>query len=197
MKFLMNIAAIILAILFISCGNDLPIEDDFGDEQFQLLDQNGNTNNFPQMVKGKIAVVGYIFTNCPDICPLTTNNMRMVQDRLKEEEINDGVEFVSVSFDPEVDRPEVLKKYAELRNLDLSNWTLFTGEKKVTDALIKEGGVFAMVGDSTIVNENEKIYYFVHTDRISLVDSEGNIRKNYLGSKLNLDEIVEDIKKLL
>ena len=197
MKLFKQGTAILLMIFLISCGNDLPIEDDFGNGQFRLLDQNGDIKDFPQMVKDKITVVGYIFTNCPDICPLTTNNMRMVQDKLKEEKINDGVEFISISFDPEVDKPSVLKKYAELRNLDLNNWTLLTGEKKVTDALIKEGGVFAMVGDSSVVNKNEKIYYYVHTDRISIMDGEGNIRKNYLGSKLNVEEIVVDIKKLL
>jgi len=187
----------LLIIIFVSCGSDLEIEDTFGTEQFNLVDQNNSPQKFPEIIKGKIAIVGYIFTNCPDICPLTTNNMRLIQDELKKEKINDEVEFVSISFDPEADRPEVLKKFAEIRNLDLNNWIFLTGEKTITDSLIKEAGVIAVVGDSTITKDGKTIYYYVHTDRISLVDEEGNIRKNYLGSKVNVEEIIADVKKLL
>ena len=192
-----NFAFIVfLAGLTFACQS-LPIDGDFGPEQFNLVDQNNTPRKFPEMIKGKIGVVGYIFTNCPDICPLTTNNMRLIQEELKKEKINDEVEFVSVSFDPEADSPEVLKKFAEIRDLDLNNWTFLTGEKAITDSLIKEVGVIAVVGDSSVTKEGEKIYYYVHTDRISLVDEEGNIRKNYLGSRAKIDEVVADIKKLL
>ncbi len=190
-----NLLIIILLFLY-GCGNNLPIEGDFGNEQFDLLTQNGEMIEFPKLIEGKISLVGYIFTNCPDICPLTTNNMKRVQDRLKEDNIK-GVEFVSVSFDPEVDRPAVLKKYAELRNLDESNWTFLTGEKDDIKRLIKEVSVVAVIGDSTVTPENEKIYYYVHTDRISLVDKEGNIRKNYIGSNADIEEIVRDVKSLV
>ncbi len=192
----MRYLPIFVFILFIGCGNNLPIEGDFGNEQFDLLTQNGEMIEFPKFIDNKIAVVGYIFTNCPDICPLTTNNMKLVQDRLKEENVS-GVEFVSVSFDPEVDRPDVLKKYAELRDLDESNWTFLTGEKDDIKRLIKEVSVVAVIGDSTVTPQNEKIYYYVHTDRISLVDKEGNIRKSYIGSNANIEEIVEDVKSLV
>ena len=185
-----------ISIILISCNGSLPKEGNFGGKSFSLQNQNYDDVVFPDLVKGKLAVVGYIFTNCPDICPLTTNNMRIIQDKLKEEKINNDVEFVSISFDPDYDSPEVLKKFAEIRNLDLSNWNFLTGEKTVITDLMKEAEVFAMVGDSTITPSEEKIYYFVHTDRISLIDREGSVRKNYLGSKINIDEIVGDIKEL-
>lgn len=187
--------ALLITLLF-ACQS-LPIEGDYGKEEFQLVDQNNKSQRFPELIKGKIGVVGYIFTNCPDICPLTTNNMRLIQDGLKEEGINDEVEFVSISFDPQTDTPEVLKKFAEIRDLDLNNWTFLTGEKTVTDSLIKEAGVFAMVGDSSVTKDGETIYYYVHTDRISIVDEKGNIRKNYLGSRVDVNEVIADIKKIL
>jgi protein SCO1/2 len=196
MKKLNFVFVVLFAVLVFACQS-LSVEGDFGPEQFDLTDQNNTPRKFPQMIKGKIGVVGYIFTNCPDICPLTTNNMRLIQEELKKEKINDEVEFVSISFDPEVDRPKVLKKFAEIRDLDLNNWTFLTGEKTITDSLIKQVGVIAVVGDSSVTKEGDKIYYYVHTDRISLVDEEGNIRKNYLGSRVKIDEVVADIKKLL
>lgn len=196
MKIIKAVLVFLPMLLFVSCGNDLEIEGNFGTEQFNLLDQNNTPQKFPEIIKDKIAIVGYIFTNCPDICPLTTNNMRLIQDELKKEKINDEVEFVSISFDPEADTPEVLKKFAEIRDLDLNNWIFLTGKKETTDSLIKEAGVIAVVGDSTITKDGKTIYYFVHTDRISLVDGEGNIRKNYPGSKVNIQEVVNDIKEL-
>ncbi len=193
-KILLNI--LLAGLIFISgCGDKLPATDDFRNENFQLVNQNNKPVLFPNIVKGKISIIGYIFTNCPDICPLTTNNMRLIQEKVKEEKI-DGVEFVSISFDPEIDTPEVLRKFAEIRNLDLSNWTFLTGEKIIVDSLIKKVGVFAVPGDSTVLKSGKTIYYYIHTDRIQLIDKDGMTRKNYPGSKINLDEIVSDIKYL-
>ena len=188
---------IILGFIFIliSCKDTLPIEDNFGNNEYKLLTQDSVRVNFPQMIKGKISVVGYIFTNCPDICPLTTNNMRLVQQELNKENIND-VNFVSISFDPDADTPAVLKKYAELRKLDTSNWTFLTGEKPVIKMLMKDANIVAVVGDSTVI-DGKTTYFYVHTDRISLIDADGNIRKNYQGSKANVSEIVKDLKTLI
>lgn len=89
-----------------------------------------------------------------------------------------------------------MKRYAELRRLNTDNWKFLTGKKSVTDALIKNANVIAVVGDSTII-EGETTYFYIHTDRISLFDREGNIRNNYLGSKTDIDQVIKDIKYIL
>jgi len=147
------------------------------------------------LVKGKTTVIGFIFTNCPDICPLTTNNMRLVQEKLKSENI-EGIEFISLSFDPKHDSPSTLSKFAEIRDLDLSNWCFLTGEQAVIDSLLKRSGVFAVPGDTSVTSDGEEMVFYIHTDRISLIDREGRIRANHFGSKADIDEIVEDIKTL-
>ena len=187
--------AFLFSILIYSCGEKFPVVDDFGDNHYNLVDQDNKPVVFPDFVKGNIVVMNYIFTNCPDICPLSTNNMRLIQEQLKKENIK-NVRFVSLSFDPLNDTPDVLTKFAEVRNLDLSNWDFLTGEKKVTDALIKQARVIAVPGDSTILKSGKKIIYYVHTDRISLIDAEGKIRKNFVGSKIDVAGIVNDIKSL-
>lgn len=186
---------LIIGFLLSSCGEKLPVVDALGKTQYRLVDQNNKKVVFPESVKGKLVVINYIFTNCPDICPLSTNNMRLIQERIKKEKIS-GVKFVSVSFDPLQDSPEVLLKFAVIRNLDLSNWTFLTGEKPVIDSLLRKTGIVAVIGDSTIFKDGRKIYYYTHTDRIQLMDAEGKIRKNYKGSTINTDEIVRDIKRL-
>lgn len=186
---------LLLLIFLISCKKEFPVVEDLSKDNYLLIDQSSNSILFPAQYKGKIIVVGYIFTNCPDICPLITNNMRLLQEELKKERLN-NVEFVSISFDPLQDSPEVLKNFAEVRNLDLSNWKFLTGKKSTIDSLIKKVEVFVIPSDSTIFKSGKKIYYYVHTDRIQLFDQEGRVRKNYQGSKINIDEIIEDIKSL-
>lgn len=181
--------------LLAGCGNDFPVIEDLGGSNYQLTNQVKKEVLFPNFVKGKTVIAGYIFTNCPDICPLTTNNMRLIQERLKKENVK-NVQFVSISFDPENDTPEVLKKFAEIRNLDLSTWTFLTGDKPVVDKLMKHVGVVAVPGDSTVFPSGKVTYYYIHTDRIQLIDGEGRIRKNYPGSSINIDEIIDDIKSL-
>ncbi len=195
MKKLLSIIVLIL-ILLTGCGEKLPVVENFSNNHYQLVNQKGEPIVFPDFVKGKIVVMNFIFTNCPDICPLSTNNMRLIQERLNKERIK-NVQFVSMSFDPNNDTPEVLTKFADIRGLDLSNWTFLTGRKSVTDSVIHQANVIAVPNDSTVFKDGRKIYYYIHTDRISLIDNEGRIRKNYIGSKINIDEIVNDIKKLM
>ena len=188
---------IVLTLLMLTgCGEKLPVVENFSNNHYQLVNQKGEPIVFPDFVKGKIVVMNFIFTNCPDICPLSTNNMRLIQERLNKEKIK-NVEFVSLSFDPNNDTPEVLTKFADIRGLDLSNWTFLTGRKSVTDSVIHQANVIDVPNDSTVFKDGRKIYYYIHTDRISLIDTEGRIRKNYIGSKINVDEIVNDIKKLM
>ena len=87
--------------------------------------------------------------------------------------------------------------FAEIRSLDLSNWEFLTGPNNTIKQLLKKVGVVAFIGDSTIFDDGKKTYYYTHTDRIQLIDEDGRIRKNYLGSQVSIDEVVADIKKLL
>lgn len=184
-------ASVTLLLLLFGCKSKFGVVEDLSNESYTLVNQNNESVKFPDRFKGKVAVVGYIFTNCPDICPLTTNNLRLIQKEINEQKIK-NIEFAAISFDPEVDTPEILKEYAELRKIDESNFSFLTGEKETIESLMKRIGIFAIPNDTTMINEKEIIFY-VHTDRISLFDQEGKIRKNYPGSTINIEEITNDI----
>ena len=193
MKKIFTLGLIVFTVF--SCAEKFEVIDDLSKDNFSLVDQTNTPQSFPAITKGKLTVISYIFTNCPDICPLSTNNMRLIQEEIKKENIK-NIQFVSLSFDPKFDTPDVLKKFAGIRNLDLSNWVFLTGEKSVTDSIIKKVGVLAIPNDSTIFKNGRKIFYFVHTDRIQLIDADGKIRKNYKGCTINVREIIADIKSL-
>lgn len=193
-RFFLLIPLLITALLY-SCKPDFPVITDFGNNHYKLVDQDNKEVVFPDFIKNKVTVIGYIYTNCPSICPLTTNNMNKIQQDVKKDGIK-NVDFVSLSFDPDADTPEVLKKYADVRNLDLSNWEFLTGKKSVIDSLVDKSDIFVVKSDSTVFPDGHVTYYYVHTDRIALIDQQGRIRKNYSGSKIDIDEIMKDIKKL-
>ena len=187
---------ILLSVLFISgCGKKLPEDKSIGDQSYSLINQDSSKVIFPDAFKGKILVMSFIYTNCPDICPLTTHNMQTIQEEVKKDNIK-NVQFVELSFDPTRDTPSILKEYGNIRNINYGNFEFLTGKKSVVDTLIHHMNVIAIQGDTTYTKNHQPVYFFTHTDRITLLDQNGNIRNEYRGSKTNIEKIVNDIKTL-
>jgi len=185
-----------ISLLFsISCKNNLPLDKDLTKKSYTLINQDSIVVIFPENIVGHITVMGFIYTHCPDICPMTTHNMYLTEKKLKESGI-ENLKFVALSFDPDRDTPEVLTKFAEIRDLDFNSWTLLTGKKNTVNELMKRFDVKAIKTDEMIDDEGNPEYSMMHTDRISLIDKNGRLRKNYKGSTLNIEEIVNDIKTL-
>jgi protein SCO1 len=185
----------IILLLSISCQEKLPLDKDLTKKSYTLINQDSTEVIFPDNIKGYVTVLGFIYTHCPDICPMTTHNMYLTEKELKKNGIED-VKFVALSFDPDRDSPEVLKKFAEVRELDFNSWTLLTGEKNIVNEMMKRFDVKAIKTDEITDSEGNYEYSMMHTDRISLIDENGKLRKNYKGSTLNIEELVNDIKTL-
>lgn len=183
-----------ILILFTGCGSDLPIEKKIT-SSYSLLDQDSIKVIFPDDYKGKLVVVGFIFTNCPDICPLTINNLQQIQNDLKKQRI-DNVEVLAISFDPLRDTPSILKLNAKVRGIKTDNFHFLTGKQKEIDSLMSAMGITAFTDDTTYTKSGEPIYFFVHTDRISLMDEEGQVRGEYSGSRVKASTVINDIKTL-
>ena len=196
MKNIFRILLITFLISFFnSCYDELPLNKDLTKRSYTFLNQDSVVINFPEIVKDKIAVIGFIYTHCPDICPMTTHNMVLTEERLIEEGIDD-VLFVALSFDPERDSPEVLRKFAEIRDIKFDNWIFLTGDKITTEDLLRRFDVKAIPTDSTFFKDETISYSIMHTDRISLINNKGILKQNYKGSTINIEELINDIKYL-
>jgi protein SCO1/2 len=182
------------SVLLESCSKNLPVVDKI-DRSFTLVNQDSSKIVFPDNYRGRITLMSFIYTNCPDICPLTTNNMINIRKDLNKDGIK-GVQFLELSFDPDRDTPAILKKYAGIRNINDKDFQFLTGEKKVIDSLLKVMNVYAIPGDTTRFKDGTYTYSFIHSDRITLIDRESRIRKEYNGSHADIEEIVNDIKEL-
>jgi len=185
----------VIILFSLSCKENLPLDKDLTKKNYSLINQDSTEVIFPENIVGCITVLGFIYTNCPDICPMTTHNMYLTEKKLKEDGIG-NVKFVAISFDPDRDSPEVLTKFAEIRDLDFSSWTLLTGSKNTINDLMKRFDVKAIKTDENIDEDGKPEYSMMHTDRISLIDANGILRKNYKGSTLNIEELITDIKTL-
>lgn len=190
------ITLFILCILLIyGCNNHFDLNEKVTDSDLILINQDSAIVKYPEFIKNKIAVIGFIYTNCPDICPMTAHNMQLAEEKLTQDDL-DRIKFVLISFDPSRDTPSILKKYAEVRDLNLNHWVLLTGNEKDIKILLKEYDVKAFNDDTTFNEKGEPNYFMIHSDRISLVDANGNLRKNYRGSVANPGELLDDIKNL-
>lgn len=107
---------LLVASLFFSGCNRLPVTENLSGKDYMFLNQDSTEVSFSSAYKGKIVVMSFIYTHCPDVCPLTTNNMQHLQDTLVAKGIR-GVKFVTMTFDPNRDTPSILKEYAEIRGI--------------------------------------------------------------------------------
>ena len=92
----------------------------------ELVTQDGKKVRFyDNVLKGKIVAINFIYTKCPDVCPLDTAALRRVQ-KLLGPRMGRDVHFYSISLDPKNDTPAALKKY--MKTFDLGpGWTFLTG----------------------------------------------------------------------
>jgi len=194
-KILLVLVVTFSLVFIISCYKHFPFDQDITRTQNTFLNQDSVKVEFPKIIKDKITLMAMVYSHCPDICPMTTHNMQLVEQRLPDK-LKNKVKFVIISFDPNRDTPAVLKKFAEIRDINFNNWFLLSGDMNNTKEVMLKFDIKAIPADSTYDDEGELSYSVIHTDRISLIDQAGRLRSNYKGSTADLNMIIEDIKYL-
>jgi protein SCO1 len=94
-----------------------------------LTTQDGQRVRFyDDLLRGKTVAINFIYTNCPDVCPVDTAKLRQVQDLLGDRMGRD-FHFYSISVDPEHDTPAQLRRFMQLYNVG-PGWTFLTGRRQ-------------------------------------------------------------------
>ena len=155
---------------------------------FSFTDQEGRAIT-EKTVEGKIYVADFFFTRCGSICPKLTADMRILQEKFRED---DEVILLSHSVTPEMDSVPVLKKYAEAKGIYSVKWHLLTGNRADIYRLAKkEYYAGDTVGYYQTGNE------FLHTENFILVDKHRRIRGIYNGTlPLEMERLSDDISTL-
>ncbi len=95
---------------------------------------------FDDLIKDKIVVINFIYTSCPNSCPLETARLAKVH-KLLEDRMGKDVFMYSISIDPGTDTPEELAKYAKKFRIG-TGWYFLTGEMDEIDMLRKKLGLY-------------------------------------------------------
>ena len=140
--------------------------------------------------KGKVTVVFFGYTQCPDVCPTTMAELAQVKKALGAD--GDKLQGVFVTIDPERDTPEVLKAY--MASFDPS-FIALRGTLEQTQAAAKEFKVFY----AKVPGKVEGSYTMDHTAGAFVLDGKGNARlfERYGPSGAGLEGLTADIKALI
>ena len=176
---------LVAAALFIGCSRPtrpLPVFHTVG--EFTLTAHTGAEFHSDGMLKGKVWVADFIFTNCQGPCPRMSTQMSRVQAALSD--VPD-IRFVSFTVDPVNDTPEVLAAYAKRYAATPDRWFFLTGTEQALHKLKREAFLLGNVDGS-----------LNHSTRFVLVDRAGRIRKFADTSEASsIPELIEDARALV
>ncbi len=193
-------ASMLLAVRAIGGGEPALIGTDLGRTpapDFTLTDHRGQTVRLSGF-RGKAVVLTFIYTNCPDVCPIIAENLRVANELLPEEARN-RVALVAVTLDPARDTRAALREFTAVHRLtDTPNWFALRGDPATLQQVWRDYGIYpgtnsatpAGVGTPTAGGGEG------HTDGIYFIDPEGRERV-FTRSTTTPQEIAANLAALL
>ena len=155
----------------------------------KLVNQDGRpvgTRGF----RGRALVVTFIYTRCPlpNYCPLMSTNFAQLNAALLNDAgLGKRAHLLSVTLDPEFDKPEVLKSYgASYAGGKFDNWDFATGDPAEVRRLAE---FFGLVYKA----ENGQV---IHSLRTGILTPDGKLFKLYRGNEWKPDEILNDLRSM-
>jgi protein SCO1/2 len=160
----------------------LPIGGDF-----QLTDDNGQPFTLASQ-RGKVILIFFGYSSCPDACPTTLSKLSTVARKLGDDRSRMRALYISV--DPDRDTPQVLKD-------DLANFGLdavgLTGTKAEIDRVVQQYGAQYEIVQTP---ESAARYTISHTTSVFALDPQGRVRTTF-AYEASVDEIVAGIRAIL
>jgi protein SCO1/2 len=155
---------------------------------YRFVNQFGEPFHTAQF-KGRALAITFLFTRCPypTFCPLMSNHFEQVQNKLVALP-QDGTNWhlLTISFDPEFDKPEVLKAYAQMHHYDPGHWTFATGELADVTALGEQFGLAFWHDQNGSIS---------HNLRTIVIDASGRVQKVFEGNTWTAEELAAELVK--
>ena len=159
-------------------------------ENFTLLNQDGKKIGLHDY-RQKALLLTFIYTRCPlpDYCPLMTTNFAQVDAALKETPaLYAKTHLLSITVDPEYDRPAVLREYGRHHNggQGFEHWEYATGTAEEIKKIATRFGLY-------YTTENEQI---VHNLQTAVIAPDGKLVRIYRGNEWQAADLVSDLQKM-
>lgn len=122
--------------------------------------------------RGTPCLVAFMFTRCPSVCPRLTQQMKSISEALDAKKLR--AQLLSISVDPEFDRPEILAAYAAKMGINTRSWSFLTGDPRVALDVAESGFKIGVQGKADPTKPDLGI---THGSHLVLVDQHGRIRK--------------------
>ncbi|MEE9252544.1 MAG: SCO family protein [Thermodesulfobacteriota bacterium] len=153
-----------------------------------LTDHNGEKLSLSDL-RGKVVLLFFGYTHCPDICPTTLLKLKRVVTLLRE--FGDRVRVVFITVDPERDNPNRLKAYIPYFGKEFVGLTGSMGD------IEKVAGAYNVIYKKEYDEDSKLEYLMGHTSSVYLIDPEGKLLLRYSQGKLDPAWVAEDLRKLL
>jgi protein SCO1/2 len=156
--------------------------------EYHLTNELGQPISTAQF-KGQALAITFLFTRCPfpTFCPLMSRDFAEAQAKLLSQPGGPtNWHLLTISFDPEFDKPAVLNSYAQAYKYDPAHWSFATG------ALIDITAIGEQLGLTFWHDETGSIS---HNLRTAVVDASGRVQKIFIGNKWAPEDLVEEITK--
>ncbi|WP_215141785.1 SCO family protein [Exiguobacterium qingdaonense] len=142
---------------------------------------------------GKVKVVSFFYTNCPDICPLTLRDYMKLEEKLKAEGLyGTDVELVAITVDPEVDTIPVLKNYGEAFQAEPTGWKMLTGDQVDIDRITRQLQFYYSKANSGLVTHATTMYVIDRHHDVRAVAQMATAGDD----PVDIESIMEDVKVL-
>jgi len=155
--------------------------------EFSLTRVSGETYRLSEQ-KGKVVLLFFGYTSCPDVCPTTMAELKQALDRLSPKNL-ENVQVVFVTVDPKRDTPGRIQEYVNHFN------PAFIGLSGSEDTLAKvwnDYGIFRL----EVPGVSAAGYTIDHTARVTMIDQSGNMRISY-GFDTPVEDVVHDLQLML
>jgi protein SCO1/2 len=152
--------------------------------EFTLTDARTGQPLALSTLRGSVVALAFLYTRCPDTCPLTAEQFREAQKALGPEA--ERVRFVAVSVDPLGDTPESIRTFSADHRLD-KHWHYLIGERNRLEAVWALYGVGAFSNGTDLVS---------HNDAIFLIDARGRERV-LVHTGTPLDDLTNNLRLLV
>ena len=138
-------------------------------------------------LRGKPALVSFIYTGCFHVCPTTTRSLQESVQGLLTSVGADQFNVVSIGFNQPADSPQALKDFARKYGIDQSNWDFLSPPAATVAALAQD---FGFMYQATPAG-------FDHVLQVSILDAEGRIVRQVYGENPSPADLGEPLKMLL
>lgn len=156
-------------------------------KDFALTDHNGQARTLKDF-QGKIVVMFFGYTQCPDVCPTSMTELATVKKLLGKD--GDKVQGLFVTVDPERDTPEIMKAY--MANFDPSFLALYAASPDQLAAVAKDYKVYY----KKVAGKTPTSYTMDHSAGMYVYDTQGRLRL-YSRYGSGAGALADDIRLLL